>query len=331
MKKYAMRYIMIMMFCLTLLVLFKGEAFADEKDPFSSYVGTIYTKLVFQKNWDDNNAADRPSEVSFEVTLTNAQEPIINKPELGPGYAPGIFTLSDENDTYVPYWDMFNGKTLYYGYYPNSVKEEEIKGYTFLGEEIVYIVNGEEYDALTYEENVYGDKTRPDTCIVTFTNVRNGDLILTKEVTGTDGDKDKEFHFTITLENEKLSEPINGTYGDATFTDGVASVTMKHDDEIKITDIPGGTTYEVVEEEANQDGYETSSVNEAGEIPKGDSVTVTFTNQKDGSAENPADSENPAVPKTGDAGNMEGNVILFVLSSILLGAGFYQKRNKERH
>ncbi|HID1130028.1 TPA: DUF7601 domain-containing protein, partial [Clostridioides difficile] len=62
---------------------------------------------------------------------------------------------------------------------------------------------------------------------VSFTNTKDitesitGNLTVTKEVGGTHGDKDKEFHFTITLDDKTIS----GKFGDMDFTDGVAAIT----------------------------------------------------------------------------------------------------------
>ena len=58
-----------------------------------------------------------------------------------------------------------------------------------------------------------------------FTNTRDtGDLELSKKlVSDVEADKDIEFEFTVTLSDKTIS----GTYGDMTFTDGVATVTLK--------------------------------------------------------------------------------------------------------
>ncbi|MCI9576040.1 MAG: hypothetical protein HFJ84_05075, partial [Clostridiales bacterium] len=54
--------------------------------------------------------------------------------------------------------------------------------------------------------------------------IEPGNLTVTKQVTGTDGDKDRDFQFTITLDDTA----INGKFGEMEFTGGVAGFTLKH-------------------------------------------------------------------------------------------------------
>ncbi len=103
-----------------------------------------------------------------------------------------------------------------------------------------------------------------------------GNLAISKTVTGTHGDKDKDFHFTVTLEDKT----VNGTYGDMDFKDGIADITLKHGEKTTATGLPADIKYTVTETEADQDGYVTSSINETGTIPKNDIASVTFTNAK---------------------------------------------------
>lgn len=103
-----------------------------------------------------------------------------------------------------------------------------------------------------------------------------GSLTITKEVTGTNGDRNKEFNFTITLDNKN----INGTYSNVVFKDGVAKVTLKHGEKVTITRLPSDVGYTVTEDEANKDGYTTSSKDATGKILANKTATVTFTNEK---------------------------------------------------
>ena len=63
-----------------------------------------------------------------------------------------------------------------------------------------------------------------DMANASFTNskytpsARYGNLTVSKTVGGDAGDKDKAFHFTVTLSDKT----VNGTYGDMEFVDGVA-------------------------------------------------------------------------------------------------------------
>lgn len=76
-------------------------------------------------------------------------------------------------------------------------------------------------------------------------------LTLNKNVTGDMADRTKDFTFTITLSDTG----INGTYGAATFVDGVANFILKHGDSFNVTNLPCGVTYTIVESGA--DDYNT--------------------------------------------------------------------------
>ncbi len=102
-----------------------------------------------------------------------------------------------------------------------------------------------------------------------------GGLVVTKTVTG-DGDKGKVFNFTVTLSDTS----VNGTYGDMIFADGVATFTLKHGESVTATGLPDGITYTVTEEEADEDGYTTSSTGASGTIPDGGTARAAFVNGK---------------------------------------------------
>lgn len=107
-----------------------------------------------------------------------------------------------------------------------------------------------------------------------------GDLSLTKEVSGEGADTEKAFTFTVTLNDST----INGAYGDMVFDDGVATVKAKHGQTVTAVDLPTGITYTIVEREANQDGYTTSSSGETGTIRKDETARAVFVNQKEKAA-----------------------------------------------
>ena len=103
----------------------------------------------------------------------------------------------------------------------------------------------------------------------------SGNLTVSKTVTGNAGDTSKEFHFTV-----KMDTPINGTYGDMSFTDGTALLTLKHNEKRTATGLPADVNYEVTEAEANQNGYTTTAENASGIIVKDTTVVASFTNNK---------------------------------------------------
>lgn len=106
--------------------------------------------------------------------------------------------------------------------------------------------------------------------------VPTGNLKISKTVTGA-GEKEKDFNFIVTLDNKN----INGDYGELTFENGVAQFTLRDGKVVTALGLPQGTTYEVIEKEANQNGYKTTASNNKGTIPLDDTIETSFTNHKE--------------------------------------------------
>ncbi|MCC8046346.1 MAG: Cna B-type domain-containing protein, partial [Clostridiales bacterium] len=132
------------------------------------------------------------------------------------------------------------------------------------GKEITYTIT---------EEAVAGYTATIDGSNVTNT-LDTGDLTVTKTVVGSVVDTEKEFTFTVTLSDTTL----NGTFGEMTFTDGVATFTLKHGESKTATGIPAGTTYTVEETSYTEDGYVTTAAGTTGTIVKDETQTAAFTN-----------------------------------------------------
>lgn len=120
-----------------------------------------------------------------------------------------------------------------------------------------------------------------------------GSLTVSKTVSGSAGEQTKDFNFTVTLGDTS----INGTIGDMTFANGVATFTLKHN-ESKTANLPTGITYGVVETEANQDGYTTASTGASGTITANGAATASFTNTKEASTPTPVPSSTPTPTPT---------------------------------
>lgn len=176
--------------------------------------------------------------------------------------------------------------------------------------------------AVTQDENtrtVSGYQLDKDTDILFVNRPREapepetGGLSISKTVTGA-GDTSRSWHFTV-----QLSDPaVQGAYGDLTFTDGVAQVTLKHGETAAATGLPKNLTYTVTETEANQDGYTTSAVADSGTIPAGGTATAAFTNHKPTSPPGGGSSPDPAVvqlraQKTLDGKAPDGQTFTFLL------------------
>ena len=172
----------------------------------------------------------------------------------------------------------------------------------------------------------------------------SGNLTVSKTVTGNAGDTSKEFHFTV-----KMDTPINGTYGDMSFTDGTALLTLKHNEKRTATGLPADVHYEVTEAEANQNGYTTTAENASGIIVKDTTVVASFTNNKNSnpSGGQPTDkptgttstnsnhSENitglASSPQTGDQNNLTLWIVLLVGSLLGLTGIVNVVVKKSRH
>ncbi len=135
---------------------------------------------------------------------------------------------------------------------------------------------------------------------VTFKNelLPPDSLTIAKEVQGSAGDLDKEWTFDIKLHPVDPSDfATEYSYVGRTTLDGVdkptdgtltfeqqeddwylATITLKSGQAITINDIPTGTQFEVIEREANSDGYHTSTNYST------DSASVTGTIEEDGVA-----------------------------------------------
>ena len=215
---------------------------------------------------------------------------------------------ADENKIFVPSWKMReglaigqskeNGNTNWLTYVPSvTIHYKWISTDNpsdVLPPEDEHIRKGTEYTSQKQEDtaenyifegwfidedcsNKYIDGTTLNTDITLYGKwtAVYGNLTVNKKVAGTDGDKNQEFNFKVTL-----SKPVNGTYGDMTFTDGVANFTLKHDESKKGVNLPANISYTVVEDDYSKDGYTTTSVNSTGTITKDKTTEVSFTNTK---------------------------------------------------
>ena len=152
-----------------------------------------------------------------------------------------------------------------------------------------------------------------------------GNLIIAKVVTG-NGNTETDFHFKV-----ELRQKLNGTYGDITFQDGIAEITLRHGQSKAAVGLPQGTEYIITELEANQGGYETSATKDTGTIADGEISIALFNNRAN--EQPPISQEDPSnppgkeeVPKTGDAGALFAWGIGAALCLCALAAAVWRKR-----
>lgn len=188
-----------------------------------------------------------------------------------------------------PTWDKSQGNTWTYTYTGLDKYNKNGVLYEYRVREKV----PEDYEAAYKTETVGGDPATPVDGL-TITNYKDGSLTVSKTVSGNRGDQNEDFTFTVKLtgsssagtaaESITKAFPITGDTDGATtlqFTNGEsATFTLKHGESITIQGLPAGIGYEVVEQEADQNGYHTSGIGWIGEIPAGGTVSAAFENYR---------------------------------------------------
>ena len=158
---------------------------------------------------------------------------------------------------------------------------EGLAKYSKSGSEVVYTVA--EVPVEGYSSKVTGDAERGFT--VTNT-VKTGELDVSKTVVAREDlavDADKTFKFAVEV-TDAAGRKVSGTYGDATFEDGKATLKLKDGQTARITGLPAGTAYTVTERAAA--GYK-AAVNGAegskaeGSIAADQVSSAAFTNTFD--------------------------------------------------
>lgn len=158
---------------------------------------------------------------------------------------------------------------------------KDLAKYSKSGSEVAYTVAEDAVEG--YSSKVTGDAGRGFT--VTNT-VKTGELDVSKTVVAREGlavDADKIFKFVVEA-TDAMGRKVSGTYGDATFEDGEATLKLKDGQTARITGLPAGTAYTVTERAA--DGYK-AAVNGAegsradGSISADQVAAAAFTNTFD--------------------------------------------------
>ena len=171
-----------------------------------------------------------------------------------------------------------------------SITLDHVKGYI----EVPNAWNQFRYYDFGFQLTFKSDAEQPSAAAVVFTNQyeeddtpptpptpgkETGSLTVSKTVAGNAGSQTTDFHFTVKLSDTSVS----GTYGDMSFTNGVAEFTLKHGEQKTASAIPVGVQYTVTETEANQNGYSTTASGDSGTIEKNTAKSVSFTNTKNSS------------------------------------------------
>ncbi len=163
-------------------------------------------------------------------------------------------------------------------------------------------ITGREGDEVTITERTISGKTEAG--LTDEANYRNNftqyfkNLTIEKNVSGRRGDKEKEWEFEVKLTPkedvilydeyayeggsfiEGVEKAPNGKIELSKNEDGtsIGRIKLKHGQKITINNLPEGTSYEVIETEANLDDYITTSTNEKGILYK--DQTTRYDNLK---------------------------------------------------
>ena len=207
--------------------------------------------------------------------------------------------------------------------YTAKVQQDTHQGYSFDG------WYTDEQCTLPYPD---GTVLNTDTILYGKWTVARGNLTVTKTVAGNAGDTEQEFTFTVTLDRS-----ISGTYGDMTFHEGTAVITLKHGESSTATKLPVDIRYTVTE--SNNEGYTVTANGDTGVIRDGKTAVAAFTNTKDSETPNqPSTPDVPSspstldhIPETGDPMNLALWISLMGLSLAgLLGLLIVAKKNSYR-
>ena len=311
----------------------EGYIRSDDPQGDRTLANTLYAQIDIPvtKTWVDNSDGwgKRPE----SVTIALYRQSDLTARELV-----HALTLKADGGFLEQVWNALTGRT------------DDDWTYTFTD-----LPRYDEYGALytyTVEETVPEDyEVAYDQEQFQITNTRDGNLRVEKEVTGSDGQRNRDFTFTVTLDDAT----IQGTYGDMTFENGVATFTLRHGQSATAKDLPAGIGYTVVEREANTNRYRTTYTGETGTIPAGDTVVAHVENRRNRQTypdyteeptptpeipeedwhwphTPPHDGDWHDVPRTGDTMHLTPYLLLAALSAAGLAvlAAFALRRRRRR-
>lgn len=315
----------------------EGYIRSDDPQGDRTLANTLYAQINIPvtKTWVDNSDGwgKRPE----SVTIALYRQSHLTARELV-----HALTLKADGGFLEQVWNALTGRTdddWTYTFTDLPKYDEYGALYTYTIEETLPPGYEDRYDVAYDQENF------------TVTNTRDGDLRVEKEVTGSDGQRNRDFTFTVTLDDAT----IQGTYGDMTFENGVATFTLRHGQSATAKDLPAGLGYTVVEREANTNRYRTTYTDETGTIPAGDTAVAHVENRRNRQTypdyteeptptpeipeedwhwphTPPHDGDWHDVPRTGDTMHLTPYLLLAALSAAGLAvlAAFALRRRRRR-
>ena len=223
------------------------------------------------KAWTDSSKATPIADGKYgSVTFTNGEA---SEVKLGDGESVII-----ENLPYGAYYEVTEANA---GEYEATAVTKNGKK---VGDVATTVTPGANNKSVTVTGCITDEYTGDKLLVVTITNTKDrfGGFKLTKELKASDGGevsdalKARKFRFTVTLTDTS----INGQYGGASFTNGVATVELTHEQSVSVYPLAHGTGYTITEEDYSDDGI-TAATN-----PIRGSVVGTVASADDVTAEN---------------------------------------------
>ena len=238
-------------------------------------------------------------EAAVGITAADAPVPTIENVEYSTGEAGSANAKKDITITLPTY----SGVGIYT--YTFSEIDGGTAGVTYRSDVIKLVVtvieqNGKVRVAAVHTEGEASEGEDAPAKSDDFNNLYSaGSLVVEKNVTGTLGDREKEFTVKVTFtapEGDTVREAISYTDGTENKTIDAregwtgskeVEITLKHEESVTFTNIPYGVTYTVVENDYTEEaegGYDVASYAFDDSYKKIDSSSenVVITNNKDG-------------------------------------------------
>ena len=136
-----------------------------------------------------------------------------------------------------------------------------------------------------------------------------GDLKVTKVVKGKDDDQSV---YDIVIELSDTT--VNGTYGDVTFTDGIAKLQLSNGQSVTAVGLKSGLKFTVSETVKQDDKFKVTYTNQTGEIVNGELVEVSVINTYS------------VTPETGDYTNISMISLVMISSMVLMSTIVFLKK-----
>ena len=155
----------------------------------------------------------------------------------------------------------------------------------------------------------------------------SGSLCVKKTVTGSGGEKEREFRFRVRLGADG-EFPVTYSSGAAGTIKSEGILVLRHGESATVSMLPAGTRYEVEEVEADSEGYRTTVSGGKGNIEAKKTAESVYINDREATPTPSLPPNHP--PQTGDPSHAVYYVLLGLTATLLLAAVLFGRRIRER-